>query len=74
MAPGVVGGISLIVALTALSVLPVNLAGLALLIFGIGLMVAESSATAWACSGSAGSSPSSLVRCSCSIRAKATSP
>jgi membrane-bound serine protease (ClpP class) len=42
VAPGVVGGISLIVALTALSVLPVNLAGLALLIFGIGLMVAES--------------------------------
>ena len=42
VAPGVVGGISLIVALTALSVLPVNLAGLALLVFGIGLMVAES--------------------------------
>jgi membrane-bound serine protease (ClpP class) len=39
--PGVVGGISLIVALTALSVLPVNFAGLALLLFGIGLMVAE---------------------------------
>jgi membrane-bound serine protease (ClpP class) len=42
VAPGVVGGISLIVALTALSVLPVNFAGLALLLFGIGLMVAES--------------------------------
>ena len=39
--PGVIGGISLIVALTALSVLPVNLAGLALLLFGIALMVAE---------------------------------
>lgn len=39
--PGVVGGISLIVALTALAVLPVNFAGLALLLFGIGLMVAE---------------------------------
>lgn len=39
--PGVVGGISLIVALTALSVLPVNYAGLALLLFGIALMVAE---------------------------------
>ena len=32
IAPGVVGGISLIVALTALSVLPVNLGGLALLL------------------------------------------
>jgi membrane-bound serine protease (ClpP class) len=41
VAPGVVGGISLIVALTALSVLPVNFAGLALLLFGIALMVAE---------------------------------
>jgi membrane-bound serine protease (ClpP class) len=41
VAPGVVGGISLLVALTALSVLPVNYAGLALLLFGIGLMLAE---------------------------------
>jgi membrane-bound serine protease (ClpP class) len=41
VAPGVVGGISLLVALTALSVLPVNYAGLALLLFGIALMVAE---------------------------------
>lgn len=41
IAPGVIGGISLIVALTALAVLPVNFAGLALLLFGIALMVAE---------------------------------
>jgi membrane-bound serine protease (ClpP class) len=41
VAPGVVGGISLLVALAALSVLPVNYAGLALLLFGVGLMVAE---------------------------------
>jgi len=39
--PGVIGGICLIVALTALSVLPVNYAGLALLLLGIALMVAE---------------------------------
>ena len=41
MAPGVIGGICLIVALTALSVLPLNYGGLALLLFGIALMVAE---------------------------------
>jgi len=41
IAPGIVGGVCLIVALTALSVLPVNLGGLALLLFGIALMVVE---------------------------------
>ena len=41
VAPGVIGGICLIVALTALSVLPVNYGGLALLMLGIALMVAE---------------------------------
>jgi membrane-bound serine protease (ClpP class) len=39
--PGVVGGISLLVALTALSVLPVNYGGLALLVLGIALMLVE---------------------------------
>jgi membrane-bound serine protease (ClpP class) len=39
--PGVIGAISLIVAMTALSMLPVNYGGLALLLLGIALMVAE---------------------------------
>jgi membrane-bound serine protease (ClpP class) len=39
--PGVVGAICLIVALAALSVLPVNYAGLALLILGVAMMAAE---------------------------------
>jgi membrane-bound serine protease (ClpP class) len=41
VAPGVIGGICLIVALAALSFLPINYAGLALLILGVALMVAE---------------------------------
>ena len=41
VAPGVVGSVSLIVALTALSVLPVSYGGLALLLLGIALMVGE---------------------------------
>jgi membrane-bound serine protease (ClpP class) len=39
--PGIVGGISLIIALMALSALPVSYAGLALLVLGVALMVAE---------------------------------
>lgn len=39
--PGVVGGISLLLALYAFSVLPVNFAGLALILFAILLFVAE---------------------------------
>lgn len=39
--PGVAGAISLLLALYAFSVLPVNLAGLALIFFGIALFVAE---------------------------------
>ncbi len=39
--PGIVGGISLLLALYAFSVLPVNLAGVALIVFGVALFVAE---------------------------------
>jgi membrane-bound serine protease (ClpP class) len=39
--PGIVGGISLLLALTALTVLPVNYAGLALILLGIALMIGE---------------------------------
>jgi membrane-bound serine protease (ClpP class) len=39
--PGIVGGISLLLALYAFSVLPVNLAGIFLILFGIALFVAE---------------------------------
>jgi len=41
IAPGVVGGIALLVGLYALNVLPINFAGVALLLLGVALMVAE---------------------------------
>ena len=41
VAPGVVGGISLLLALFALQLLPVSYAGLALIALGVGLFVAE---------------------------------
>ncbi len=41
VAPGLVGAISLVVALYALALLPINYAGAALVLFGIALMVAE---------------------------------
>jgi membrane-bound serine protease (ClpP class) len=41
LVPGIVGGISLILALTALTTLPVQYGALALLLLGIGLMTAE---------------------------------
>jgi membrane-bound serine protease (ClpP class) len=41
VAPGTIGGICLIVGLYALNMLPINYAGLALILLGMGLMVAE---------------------------------
>jgi membrane-bound serine protease (ClpP class) len=41
VAPGLVGAISLVVALYGLALLPINYAGAALVIIGIGLMIAE---------------------------------
>ena len=52
--PGVLGAISLLVALFALNLLPVNFAGVALLLLGIGLMIAEAHLGAFGLLGVAG--------------------
>jgi membrane-bound serine protease (ClpP class) len=41
VAPGLIGAISLVVALYALNLLPINYAGVGLVLLGVGLMVAE---------------------------------
>lgn len=52
--PGVVGAICLLLAAYALQVLPVNYAGLALIIVGVGLMVAEAYAPSFGALGMGG--------------------
>ena len=52
--PGVVGGICLLVALYAFQLLPVNYAGLALIVLGIGFLVAELFVTSYGALGIGG--------------------
>ncbi|HEX3939792.1 MAG TPA: nodulation protein NfeD [Xanthobacteraceae bacterium] len=54
VAPGLVGSISLVVALYALALLPINYAGAALVLIGIGLMVAEAHIGAFGAIGAGG--------------------
>ena len=53
-APGVIGGISLLLALFAFSVLPVNYVGIALILLGIALLVAEAFAPSFGALGLGG--------------------
>jgi membrane-bound serine protease (ClpP class) len=55
VAPGVFGGISLLLGLFALNVLPINYAGLALMLLGIALMVGEAFAPSFGALGIGGS-------------------
>lgn len=58
--PGVVGGISLIVALMALSMLPINYAGVALLALGVTLLIGEAVSPGWGILGLGGLAALSL--------------
>ncbi|MEI3852546.1 MULTISPECIES: NfeD family protein [Ensifer] len=55
VAPGTIGGISLLLGLYALSVLPVSYAGIGLILLGIGLMVAEAHSPSFGVLGAGGS-------------------
>lgn len=55
VAPGTIGGISLLLGLYALAVLPVSFAGLGLILLGIGLMVAEAHSPSFGMLGAGGS-------------------
>lgn len=52
--PGVIGAVSLLLSLYSLSVLPVNLAGIALVALGVGLLVAEAFAPSFGALGLGG--------------------
>lgn len=55
VAPGTIGGISLLLGLYALAVLPVSYAGVGLILLGVGLMVAEAHSPTFGVLGAGGS-------------------
>ncbi|OCP04254.1 MULTISPECIES: nodulation protein NfeD [unclassified Ensifer] len=55
VAPGTIGGISLLLGLYALALLPVSFAGIGLILLGIGLMVAEAHSPTFGILGAGGS-------------------
>ena len=60
--PGVVGGISLLLALFAFQILPVNYAGLALILLGMALLIAEFFVPSFGSLGIGGMPPSCSAR------------
>jgi membrane-bound serine protease (ClpP class) len=63
VAPGVIGGLCLLLALWGLQMLPINLAGLALILLGIVFFAAEAVVPSYGAWASAGSRPSPSARC-----------
>jgi membrane-bound serine protease (ClpP class) len=66
--PGVLGGICLLLALFAFQVLPVNHAGLALLLLGLAFMIAEAFVPSFGALGLGGIAASSPARCCCGMK------
>jgi len=62
IAPGVIGGICLVLALYAMNFLPINLAGLFLIALALAFFILEAKAPSTACWPSAESSPCSWAR------------
>ena len=60
--PGVIGAVCLVLGLYALNQLPLNYAGLALILLGIALMIAEAFTPTFGVLGIGGASPSSSAR------------
>ena len=66
--PGTIGGVCLILALFGFSLVPINWAGAALIVLGVGLLLLEAFVASHGLIACRGSSPCAPAACCCSAR------